>query len=132
MMYLDVDLIYALIKKGDRHFELAKETVSRKEEIYTSIVSFVELEILIKREISNELSMNLQGIVKEKIPRLKIRGLDLKIFELSLQLRRKFGLGIFDSIHAATALTHDKRIASTDRIYERIKGLKKIVKEILE
>lgn len=125
-MYLDVDLVYAFIKKGDRHFELAKEIIGRKGNFYTSVVSLIELEILIKREISNELSMNVWKAVKEKIPKLKVKEINLKIFESSLELRGKHGLGVFDSIHAATALAYDKRIASTDRVYDRINGLKRV------
>jgi len=127
-MYLDADLIYALIKKKDRHEELAEKILSEEGKFYTSIVTLLELEIIVKRELSDELSMEILGLVKKKIPALTIKALDSNIMQSSLNLRKKYGLGIFDSIHAATALANDKKIASTDRIYDRIPSLKRISK----
>jgi len=43
-------------------------------------------------------------------------------------LRKKHDFGVFDSIHAATALLFDKRIATTDNVFERVPGLK-IIRE---
>ncbi|MEW6295052.1 MAG: PIN domain-containing protein [Candidatus Diapherotrites archaeon] len=127
-MYIDADLIYAIIKKRDRHEELAEKILSAEEKFYTSIVTMLELEIIVKRELSDELSMAILGLVKKKIPKLVIKEFDAKIMESSLNLRKKYCLGIFDSIHAATALANDKRIASTDRIYNRIPSLTRISK----
>lgn len=123
-MYVDLDLIYAKIKKDDRLREISKKILSSKESKYTSVVTLLELEIVLKREISDFLSKETGGLFKENFPKIKIVNIDNKIFEQSLQLRKRYDLGIFDSIHAATALLNDKRIATTDQIFERIPGLK--------
>lgn len=126
-MYLDVDVLLALIKERDFHKEYALKVCSLLEEKYTSVISLVELEIVIKREMSDLMSMEISKIIEKILPDLKLVACDKKIFEKSLELRKKFGLGIFDSLHAATALQGDKRIASTDRVYKRINELKIII-----
>lgn len=122
-MYLDVDVMLALVKEKDFHKEYAKKICFIKEDKYTSVITLLELEIVIKREISDLLSMELMDIIFKILPEIKIVNCDKEIFENSLLLRKKFGMGIFDSIHASTALKFDKRIASTDNIYKKIKGL---------
>jgi predicted nucleic acid-binding protein len=41
-------------------------------------------------------------------------------------------IGILDSIQAATALRYDKKIISTDHIFDKIKGLKRIKPEEIQ
>ncbi len=126
MMYIDTDILYALLKPNGRHLEFAKKILDSNEIAYTSVITLVELEIVVKREISDFLSQNILEAVMEKAPMLKIVELNQKIFKKSLELRQKFGLGIYDSLHAATAIAKDKKIASTDHIFDRIKELKRI------
>ncbi|HIH25455.1 PIN domain-containing protein [Candidatus Woesearchaeota archaeon] len=129
-MYLDVDILLALIKEKDFHREYAKKIISLKEDKYTSVISLIELEIVIKREVSDILSMELDKVLIKILPELRIVDCDNEIFNKSLDLRKKFNLGIFDSIHAATSLKFDKRIASTDHMFEKVKGLV-VVKTII-
>lgn len=128
-MYLDADIIYALLKPADRHLEFAKKTIATKETLYTSTIAFVELELVVKRELNDYLARHITEAVLKKIPKLKIVPFDKKILVVSLKLQQEFGLGIFDSFHAATALSKDKKIASTDHIFERIPKLERIIPE---
>ncbi len=123
-MYIDSDIFFALIKLNDRHAEFAKTVFSRNDKKYTSVLTLVELEIIVKREIDNHLSKNIFERFKELFPDVEIKNLDEKTFSKSLELRKKYSLGVFDSIHAAVALKYDKRIASTDQSYVKIKELK--------
>ncbi len=125
-MYIDSDLIFALLKPSDRHAFFAGGIISSKEPLYTSIVTLLELEIVVKRELSDYLSQHVLDLVYEKIPSLKILPLSKTNFSKSLELRIKFSLGVFDSIHAAVALSKDKKIVSTDHIFDKIPGLKRI------
>ncbi len=125
-MYVDADVIFAVLKPNDRHLDFARKIINSKEKLYTSTVTFVELEIVLKRELSDFLSQNVLTLVLEKIPVLEIIHFDKKILDKSLELRKQFGVGIFDSIHAATALLYDKKIASSDHIFDRINSLKRI------
>ena len=124
-MYVDLDLIYALIKEGDRHQETAKKILGQTKGTYTSVVTLLELEIVVKREMNDFLSTHVGELFQKHAPTMKIVPLTEVIFKKSLALREKYGLGIFDSIHAATALTHDKKIASTDKAFERVTELKR-------
>jgi len=44
----------------------------------------------------------------------------------AVYLRQTFGLGFFDSHYAATALNLDKTIISFDRVYDNLKGLRRL------
>ena len=118
-MYVDTDIFYALIKKGDRHLDIASATLQKKEAKYTSVLTLLELEILIKREIDNGLSKQTHEIFKQRFPEVRIFPLNEKTHKKSQELRKKFDVGIFDAVHA-----------STDSVYDRISGLKRI--EIVE
>ncbi len=125
-MYLDADILFSLLKPGDRHQMFAKQIIESKEEIYTSVITILEVEIVAKREISDDLGMNILEAIKRKVPGLIIQSSNRNELNESLALRKKYAMGIFDSYHAASTLAHDKRIASTDHIFDRVKGLKRI------
>ena len=91
-MYLDVDILLALIKEKDFHREYAKKIISLKEDKYTSVISLIELEIVIKREVSDILSMELDKVLIKILPELRIVDCDNEIFNKSLDLRKKFNL----------------------------------------
>jgi len=56
-----------------------------------------------------------------------------EIITKAIRLRRKHHITYFDSLHAASALSHDKTIISTDKVYKEIPELKAISpKEALE
>ncbi|MBS3063630.1 MAG: PIN domain-containing protein [Candidatus Diapherotrites archaeon] len=126
-MYVDADLFYALLRAGDRHAELAQTVLASKEQQYTSVICLLELEIVVKRELSDEMSKTLLSAFKARFPKVKIKPLDERAFRKSLELRQKYGLGIFDAVHAAVALLNDGRIASTDKAFEKIPGLQVVV-----
>ena len=54
-MYVDTDIFYAKIRSGDRHAEFAGKILSKKG-LYTSSITLLELEILVKRELSDDLT----------------------------------------------------------------------------
>ncbi len=125
-MYVDLDMIYALIKKEDMHRETALSVLNMTEQKYISTAFLVELELVLKKEVSDEASKNVFDILQRLSYKLPIKNLDEKTMLLSTEVRKKYNLGIFDSLHAACALLHDKRIASTDDVYDRIDGLTRI------
>lgn len=125
-MYVDTVFLLAFLKPHDRHLEFAQKILESKENLYTSTATLIELSVVVKREISDFLSQNTLAAVMEKVPGLEIIPLDKKTFEASLELRKKFGFGIYDAIHASSALSKDKKIASTDHIFDKIPNLKRI------
>ncbi|MBI4043511.1 MAG: PIN domain-containing protein [Candidatus Diapherotrites archaeon] len=122
-MYVDSDVLFALLKPNDRHYSFAAYVCALKDRFYCSAAALMEVEIVVKREISDYASQHVLEALKQKMPSLNIVSLDQKTFLKSQELRQQLGLGIFDSIHAATALAKDKRMASTDHIFDHVRGL---------
>jgi predicted nucleic acid-binding protein len=52
--------------------------------------------------------------------------LTARVIVEAARLRDKYGLTYFDSLHAASALYHDKTIISTDNAYQKVPGLRTI------
>ena len=49
-----------------------------------------------------------------------------EIFLMASALIEEYDLGAFDAYMAATALSKDRIIVSSDHIYDRIKGIKRV------
>ncbi len=131
-MYIDTDVIYAFIKPADRHIRFARRVAGLvDEELYTSSITLLEVEFVRTREFVMDPSRELKEIIYSFFPRLKIVPFTHSIFSESESIRKKHKMGILDSIHAATALSADKRIASTDHIFDKISGLKRFGPENL-
>ncbi len=126
-MYIDTDIIYAFIKPADRHILFARRIADiPDEEKYTSIITLVELEFVLSREFLSDPHRSVEEMVHSFFPKMKILPFTPALFSESQSLREKMKIGILDSIHAATALSRDHRIASTDHIFDKIPGLKRI------
>ncbi len=52
--------------------------------------------------------------------------LTFEVIAKALELRKRYSITYFDSLHAASALLHDKTVISTDRVYRRIAELRAI------
>lgn len=122
-VYLDTDVILALIKKSDwlrPHVSLAKI----KKPVTISL-TIVEAELVTEREMGRKDSIE----IADKVHKLKIRVEPLtdKIIVKSNELRKKYeNLNIFDSMHAAACLMLKENIISTDHVFDQIEGVKRI------
>jgi len=122
-MYLDTDIILALIKPSDwlrPHVALNKITDPR-----TSVFALAEAELILEREFGrNELPDMLGKIRKLKI---RIENVTEVVIEKNLEMLKKYpDLRIFDSIHAAFCYVHKEKIISTDHVYDDIKEIERI------
>ena len=124
-MYLDVDVIYSLLKENDFNRGYAEKVLQAKGKKYTSVVSLLELEIVVKRELGDALSLETSQLARKAVPELQVLELSQRDFEKSLELRKRHGLGIFDALHAAVCIENDGIMASTDQAFERVKNLKR-------
>ncbi|MFH1200054.1 MAG: PIN domain-containing protein [Candidatus Micrarchaeota archaeon] len=125
-MYLDVDVLYALVKEKDFHKEYAERITATAGAKVTSCVSLLELEIVVKRELGDEKSMEIDRWVRRLVPGIDIAEFTEKQFAKSLELRKKYGLGIFDAVHAAVCLEKGGQMASTDHAFDRVPGIARI------
>jgi predicted nucleic acid-binding protein len=122
MPCLDTDVVYPLFKKSDWLQKSAKSAAQVKES-YVSAILVLEIQLLLKREVGLKESLE----VCERLPqRLNIKPFDEDVIRMAEEIRSEHGLGIFDSIHAATALLNDKVMISTDKSYDKLANLKRI------
>jgi predicted nucleic acid-binding protein len=131
MPLIDSDMILAYIKKDDRHQDSAEKLfgkiIAGELEVYISSSMFVEIAFVLKRNNQLELLSDVYKLIY-KMPNILIIPISENIIETAHKLMMK-DIGILDSIQAATALRYDKKIISTDHIFDKIKGLKRIKPE---
>lgn len=122
-MYLDTDIILALVKEED----WLKEHVNLKKikDPKTSVFTIIEAEIVLRREYPRELSLS----VLDKVKSLEIGLLPMteKILEKSNNLSRKYPrLNVFDSVHASFSIIHKEKLISTDTIFNELEEVENI------
>lgn len=134
MPLIDSDMILAYIKKDDRHQESAEKIfgkiIADELEVYISSSMFVEIAFVLKRNNQLELLSDVYKLIY-KMPNISIIPISENIIETAYEHMMK-DIGILDSIQAATALRYDKKIISTDHIFDKVKGLKRIKPEEIE
>ncbi|HIE23620.1 MAG TPA: PIN domain-containing protein [Candidatus Korarchaeota archaeon] len=52
--------------------------------------------------------------------------IDSNICLVATLLMSEYGLSPFDAYHSATAIARDKKILSTEHVYDRLKGVERI------
>jgi predicted nucleic acid-binding protein len=122
-MYLDTDIILALIKDEDwlkPHINL-----KRIKNPTTSVFAIIEAEIVLLREYGKEHVFPILNNIKSK--KVKIISLDEKILKKALEMLKKYErLNIFDSVHAAYSIIKNDKIISTDNIFDEIEEIERI------
>src|SRR3989344_3513882 len=104
-MYLDTDIILALIKDKDwlrNYIDLNKIKNAK-----TSVLTLIEAELVLIREFGRKETFRINKVKELKI---KVFDLDKKTFDLSNTLLRKYNITIFDSFHAAFCLINKEKI----------------------
>lgn len=120
-MYLDTDIILALIKEEDWLKEHVKKL--KLNGAKTSAITIIEARIVLDREYSRIKAI--ETLDKIKNLKIEIIPLDEEILNKSQELIKKYlKLGTFDSIHASTAIVKDMELISTDNFFEQISELK--------
>jgi len=116
-MYLDTDVVLALVKEEDwleSEFD-ADQLVNPK----TSVITLVEIQLVYFDSRSKEFLSSVAEMVRDQ----NIRVLDFEedVFERSSELIEKYEkLNVFDSIHLAQAEKLGEPIISTDTLYPEI------------
>ena len=128
-MLLDSDIFIAVIKEGrlkQASLKILKAVQRRRlKNTYASVASIQEIIFwLLNRGFKDKILLTIFSIFK--IRNLKWIPLDEQVFLTASALIEEYGLGAFDAYIAATALLKDKTILSSDRIYDKIKGIKRV------
>ena len=121
MPFVDSDVFIALLKSDDPYESSARKLITLPH-LYTSSLVLVELSLVLRREVSEILSLQLPKVLGFNG---KIIDFTSDYFELSTKLRQKHNLGIFDAAHAAVALKSDGIIISSDKAFDHFE-LKRI------
>ncbi|MGA1873117.1 MAG: type II toxin-antitoxin system VapC family toxin [Thermoplasmatota archaeon] len=120
--YLDTDCILALIKESDWLKSDVQKALHDDQRNYTSILTLVESKLVISREEERDSIHDLSDLIKAM--NIELLPMDQEVERISNQLIRKYDfLGIFDSIHAATANINDLTMVSTDHIFPLMEEL---------
>lgn len=122
-MYLDTDILLALIKKDDwlkPHTDL-KKIKSPK----TSVFAVIEAEIILLREHGRENAISALKDIKRK--NIRVIPLEEKTLKKSIDFLEKYErLNIFDSVHAAYSAINKEKIVSTDNVFDGIEEIEKV------
>jgi predicted nucleic acid-binding protein len=121
-VYLDTDVILAVIKRDDwlkRYVNL-----KRIHHPKTSVLTIVEAELVLIREVSREAAISCLKEVKEK--GITLLPIGQEILKISSDFLEKYPrLNLFDSIHAAFSFKLKEEILSTDSIFDGVSEIKK-------
>jgi predicted nucleic acid-binding protein len=119
-MYLDTDIVLALVKKDDWLKNYVN--LSQLRPACTSVFTVVEARIVLEREYGRREALQVLPTVKKL--GITIMSLDSDVIEKSQELLQRYPqLNIFDSIHAAYALVRNEILVSTDHIFSQIAGV---------
>lgn len=112
-----IDVLYAHLKPTDWLKEPSNAIISKIEsgvlDGYTSIIAVTELKIVSKRDFDVSFSNSIYANIKE-IKNIELKVLTEDVVSKAVDIREKYDLNIFDSIHAATALLNDKSLKRID------------------
>ena len=129
MPAIELDMLIAFVNKADRLHDIAvkffEKIVSGKlDNIVVPASAYIEYELVLRSRgySSNTISSDIDAFRRMK--NLGEIPLTSEIIVNAIKLRSKHHITYFDSLHAASALSHDKTIISTDRVYKDIPKLK--------
>lgn len=125
MPVIELDMLIGLVNPHDRLHSLAeklfKEVSAGKIKITVASSALLEYELLLRSRGYSEKEIRLDiEAFKNMLSEIPINS---DVMVKASELREKFGLTYFDSLHAASAINVDGVIVSTDREYEGIEDL---------
>lgn len=129
-MLLDSDIFIAVIKEEDRlkhvSLKILKAVEKRKlRGAYASVASVQEIIFwLLNRGLKDKVLLTVSRLFE--LRNLEWVPLTKEIFLTASALMGEYKLGAFDAYIAATALSRDRVILSSDHVYDKIKGIKRI------
>lgn len=134
MPIIELDLLIALVNREDglhesasRLFEAAAK--GRIGKITIAASALIEYELILRSRGYSEEDIAADIKALTKIKNIEEAPINSKVILAASSLRKKYPLTYFDSLHAATAILHDREIISTDKAYREIKELKTISPE---
>ena len=142
MPVIEVDLLLAYLASEDRHHAVASKYFSKiiSGELTKPILTpfaLQELELGIRAQkilphgrvvkSETEVAEFMSEICEAlRFYEITIQPIECGLFSRAAEIREKHALSYYDSHHASAALYHDGSIVSTDRQYDRVRGLRRM------
>ncbi len=131
MAVIELDMLIGLVNSKDPLHNIASKffdevASGRYEKVYIASSAYLEYELVLRSR-----GLDLKTIYRDIESFRNIRNIDeaplsSEVILKSIELRDRYSLTFFDSLHAATAIKLDGVIISTDKAYSRVKELKHI------
>lgn len=127
---IESDLLLAFVKREDRLKPLAETILAgidtgQLKGFYASTATIQEIVFwFFNRGLAKELVDAVNALIHMR--NLEWVGITPAICLTASVLMSEYAVSPFDAYHAATAISRDKKILSTEHIYDRIKGVERI------
>jgi len=136
MPIVELDMLIAFVNPLDKHHAVASDLFlkiknGRIKTVSAAASAYLEYQLVHKSRGYEEGDIRKDLEMFRIFPNLGKRDLSLNILIKASELREKYLLSFFDSIHAATALLTDRKIISKDQTYDHITGLVRLDPEKL-
>jgi predicted nucleic acid-binding protein len=129
---IEVDMLIAFVNASDNLHNVADRLflkIKEKNITNTAVATsaYLEYELIHKSKGYLESDIRTEITAFQGYPNLDERTLTSEIILKASELRGEIvGLTYFDSLHASTALLADRKIISTDPIYDKVKEIERL------
>lgn len=128
MPVIELDVLIAFVNKADKLHDVAVRILAsvasgRLRNVAVPTSAYMEYELLLRSRGYSEEEVSSDVEAFRRVRNLGEVPLTSEILVEASRLRRIHGLTYFDSLHAASALQHDKMMVSRDEAYGRVPGL---------
>jgi len=131
MPVIEVDMLIAFVNALDKYHKVASKLMKRiisgeLKGVKVAASAYLEYELILKARGYSEEEIRSDLNHFRKIPNLGEAPLTVDVLIEASELREKYNLTFFDSLHGATALLSDGVLISLDKAFNEVKGLKVI------
>ena len=126
MALIETDMILALASSTDKHHNEAVKIIREIRPLRLSPYALIELDLLV---LSGKFEVRVPDFYENLSETLQYYNLEIikpnpRHLARGQELRRKYNLTYFDSLHASTAIVENEILISYDKIYSNVKELK--------
>jgi len=122
---IETDIILALSSRKDRHHSEAKEILERLSHAVLSPYTLAEIDLLVSSGTLKVKPVPYYNSLYRVLSYYKVTVLppDPRHFSTAWELREKYNLTFFDSLHAASAIVSGEVLVSYDKSYSNVEEL---------
>ena len=126
MVIIETDIIIALASREDKHHNEVVKFIEKVRPLKLSPYALIELDLLIKSKVIIARLPDFYDALNCLIYayNITILNVNAKHFVIAYNLRNKYNLTYFDSLHAAIAIENNEILVSYDKSYEKVKELR--------